>query len=634
MVRKLAVMAVLLGLLGSVSCTGTGREGAQLADRSEHAPVYTIPGEFSYLYPQLEKGPYTLHGTVTCPDGLPAKGVRVAAFRGEMWEQGYVETATAEDGSYEFRNLPDGAYLLIAVGDDATNARTISLHDIWMTGNKLRQDLKTEPVDAEVATGRVLDSQGEPVEGALVLSVADWGSYGISLALQTRTDREGGYTIHQSNTPLMDMRPPFVAFAEGHGPGVLRGALSTTEANDIVLEDGVRVSGTVRFKDSGKPAPGIAVTLRGTAADDNLPDITTKTDATGSFVFGRLCPFQYQLVVYNPEERYTALEHPTLRLFDRQNVEGLDVLISEGATVSGTVTVRETGEPLAGVRVWIPNVRPPRVIREALTDSDGKYSLRYLPAGGMTVRCEVPENVVREPEPPPWGGEPSLSPTEKGVSLGPEEQAAGVDFTFERGASVSGRVMDQAGNPVAGARLNASSGGGGHLISTSEAQTDKDGTYCLSGFRVSSQYRMTVRAEGHGRLVEPFLVTGKTLRKDFILETAATISGRVVDTNGQRVPCIQVSLKPLDETFSRALPQGAVSDEEGRFTFQQGAYPGTYYFELYTLNMGFGPYKTLRAKNDPIRIADAEDLRGIEVICPDDSDPGQTADADSGAGVQ
>jgi len=622
--------------------------GLRLVEAERGTTVMSYPGTeaavpegFEYLIPQLEPGPYRLYGRVRDESGAPAAGMKVAAFRGEAWQWGYSETTAAADGAYEFRDLPDGAYLLIAVSDRAIAQEAVAFHTVpWQKSYARQQDLSMEPLRPQPITGRVLSKKGEPVEGAQILSLAGWSSYGRGLALKIVTDKKGRYAIPQLDGPLL--RPTLVAFAKGHGPGVLQGQLSTETPNEIVLEDGVRVSGTVRFKDSGRPAPGIQVLLRGTPADNDLPDITTKTDETGAFVFDRLCPFQYQLVVHNPEEGYTALEHPMLRLYDREDVEDLDVLVSEGSTVSGTVTAKETGEPFAGVRLWLPRVRPPLVIWETVTDASGRYSLRHLPAGKVAVRCELPNGVVKEYCDPGMGESP-VSPTEQQVTLKHEEHVKDVDFSFERGVSVSGRVTDQAGDPIPGARLRASNCDCGRRrdrrLATSETVTEADGSYRLTGFAPSDQwdYRMTVRTEGFGGLdSEPFKVTREIQDKDFVLERAAMISGRVVDAAGRPVRFVGVALRSLEQGSDRPLPEGAITDEEGQFTLGQGAYPGKYYLETAIPRKGFGPFVMglKRANNPPIHIKGPTDIRGLEVVVGGEDDPKDRIGAESGAAAR
>ncbi|MCC6695193.1 MAG: carboxypeptidase regulatory-like domain-containing protein [Candidatus Hydrogenedentes bacterium] len=584
-----------------------------------------VPEGFEYMVPQLEPGPYRVRGAVYEQGGAPATGVKVAAFRGEAWQWGYRETFTGEDGVYEIADLPDGAYNLIAVAGDALDVRAMFLGPP-IEVEVLRMDLSLRSFDPGPISGTVVSKAGEPVEGAVIVSAAGWSSYGRSLALHVRTDREGRFEIPRWTSPYGKesrpiLTPTLVAFAKGHEPGVLFGGFPEAEPLTLHLEDGVHVSGTVRFKDTDKPAPDIPVLLRGTPADNDLPDIITKTDAEGRFVFEQLCPFQYQLVIEDLDEGYTALEHPTLNLLKRQDRNDLDMKISHGATISGKVTIKETGEPIPGVHLWIPRVRPPRKGREAVSGSDGTYYLRQLPAGEYPVAYTEPDGVVREARPSDIG--PLVGKT---VAVGPDEQLTGVDFSFERGVSVSGRVIDQSGNPVKGARLHAAnshrgSGEPSRRLITSEVETAEDGAYRLWGLAPSEEwtYQLVVSAEGYGRIESnPFFATAEIEGRNFTVQKCARISGRVVDAQGRPVPTVHVSLKRIEGRAPQRLPD-AISDVEGRFAMTEGAYPDTYIFQLCTLNMGFGPYRRADAANKPLAIVGSDDIVGLEIVLPDEN---------------
>ncbi len=618
----LKLLCICVGLLMLTGlCLGAVAED----EASEHliGSATRVPEEFAYIVPKIDTGPYRLYGTVLDQEGNAAAGIKVAAFRGEAWQWGYKDTITGEDGSYEITGLPEGAYHLSSVSVEALDVRPISLGDVYFHKEEgLRQDLALRPFDPDPLEGTVISKSGEPVPDALVLSIAGWGSYGMGLALQVRTDEAGRfkiprYTWRPGDESRLLLSPTLAAFAEGHEPGVLLGKLPEGEPLTLTLDQGVRVSGTVRFKNSGESAPHIPVMLRGTPADNDLPDIITRTNASGAFVFDNLCPFQYQLVIYNADEGYTALEHPRLNLLDGEDEDGLEMQISHGATISGKVTIKETGEPIPGVRLWIPNVRPPRVLRGAVTGADGTYRLDHLPSGEFSVAYAVPDGVVHEFQNLDNG--PLVA--EK-ITVGPDEQRIDVDFTFERGACVSGRVLDEAGDPVEGVRVSATNfhhvqRPSRHLV-TSETKTAADGAYRLCGIAPSEEwtYQLTLSAGGYGRIEsEPICVTGDISNQNFVAKDCATISGRVVDTDGNPVPTVAISLKPVEGNPPQRLP-GTVSDAEGHFTMTEGAYPGTYTFELTTLHFGFGPYRRVEALNAPLEITGPNDIEELELVLP------------------
>ena len=595
-------------------------------------PGPKVPQGYDYLWPKLEPGLFSMHGRVFDMDGKPAGGVKVAAFRGEAWQWGYVETRCNQDGRYAFGNLPEGAYAVMAVAPDSFSIRPASLMNVngfsfdgtpWPKDHTLELDLGLTPIAEMAVVGHVRDAQGKPVSDALVLSVEGWSAYGMGLALQVRTGDEGEFIIPKWNSPHQGetaylLRPSLIAVKEGAGPGTLL-APTASIPYDIVLENGVRVSGSVRQKETGAPATDIEVLLRGTPADNDLPDIVARTDSNGAFVFDRLCPVQYQLVIYDAAKGYTSTQHPRLNLLEKKDVTDLALEISAGASISGRVIYQETGEPIPGVRVWIPYVRHPVVLRETVSDQAGKYLLDHLPEGTYPIRHVVPDGVVQEVHSTEEG-----APPEREVTLTADQQVEGVDIGFERGVAVSGRVTDARGNPIAGARLHAFSvplGGGGQAFRTrtSEVATAADGAYQLWGVRASDEcmYRMTVLAEGYRRVQSaPFNVGAAVTGKDFTLEKGAVISGRVVTTQGQPVATVIVSLKSTLHSPSQKATS-AITDDDGYFVIKEGTEPGTYDVELVTLNMGFGPYRTVLAQNSPLDVPGIDDIRGLELTLPD-----------------
>ena len=65
------------------------------------------------------------------------------------------------------------------------------------------------------------------------------------------------------------------------------------------------------------------------------------------------------------------------------------------------------------------------------------------------------------------------------VTVSGREELAGIDFSFRRGASISGRVVDGGtGLPIPGMELHAAIPDGRHV---SWAETDVNGDYTLSG---------------------------------------------------------------------------------------------------------------------------------------------------------
>ncbi|HEY1496825.1 MAG TPA: carboxypeptidase regulatory-like domain-containing protein [Candidatus Solibacter sp.] len=113
-------------------------------------------------------------GVVVTPDGRPAKRVRVAVAPSESAEN-QTAVITGENGAFRFENLRAGKYRLTAEppagGSQSFGQRTLSkgFGTAIVTGPDLHNDnLVFRLVPMGAIRGRVVDAEGEGVEGALV----------------------------------------------------------------------------------------------------------------------------------------------------------------------------------------------------------------------------------------------------------------------------------------------------------------------------------------------------------------------------------------------------------------------------------------------------------------------------------
>jgi hypothetical protein len=141
----------------------------------------------------------------------------------------------------------------------------------------------------------------------------------------------------------------------------------------------------------------------------------------------------------------------------------LDFVLATGAVVAGRVSEAGTGRALEGAIVG--EGRQSR--RTAVTDTEGLYRLEGVGgagAYGLTARAAGHAGAKRL----------TLPPTVDGVVR--------VDFELGLSASVAGRVVDDAGAPLKGARVVASGGSQGpegRYLERSATTTDADGCFRL-----------------------------------------------------------------------------------------------------------------------------------------------------------
>ncbi|HVL68168.1 MAG TPA: carboxypeptidase-like regulatory domain-containing protein [Vicinamibacterales bacterium] len=118
------------------------------------------------------------------------------------------------------------------------------------------------------------------------------------------------------------------------------------------------------------------------------------------------------------------------------------------ARLSGRVTALDTGRPIrrAVVRLTAPELRDGRSVS---TDADGRWELRDLPAGRYALMVTKGGYVNLQ-----YG---QLRPFESGktIELGDGQALEKLDVALPRGGAITGRVLDEFGEPVANARVGA-----------------------------------------------------------------------------------------------------------------------------------------------------------------------------------
>ncbi len=230
------------------------------------------------------------------------------------------------------------------------------------------------------------------------------------------------------------------------------------------------------------------------------------------------------------------------------------VLEGEGSSVRGRV-VDERGAGIAGAN-WIlgaglsqgrflsSGIHLPAPAQErGVTDADGGFTPGSFAPGWH------PLQVVAEG----FGVHAAM------VDLAPGA-AEPLEVVLLPEARVVGRVLDSAGEPVAGARI----GGRGSPDFRLNVRSAADGTFAL-GRLAGGEQQIFARHEERGRaLIELVLVPGEETRWDAVLgerdPAQSRIHGRVVDADGEPVSGLRVAISRGAGMLSSGTgPEGAFS---------------------------------------------------------------------------
>ncbi len=289
--------------------------------------------------------------------------------------------------------------------------------------------------------------------------------------------------------------------------------------------------------------------------------------------------------------------------------------------IRGRLTTADTGTPVrrAQVRISGSDIMP----KTAVSDADGRYEFRDLPAGRFNINAAKAGFVTIN-----YGQTRPFEPG-KPIDLADAQLLDKADITMPRGSVIGGRIVDEFGEPVAdvavGAMRSAWVNGKRRLQSTGRmSQTNDLGQYRIYGLPPGEYYvSATLRGGVEMMVMETVAATmfsggggspsGSDLRSgyaptyypgtsngaeaqkiqlalgqemqgaDFSLLPVrlARISGMVVGSDGKPIEGAMLQGVPRSEAGALAFPMAGASrsDRNGQFTLN-GVAPGEYTLQV------------------------------------------------------
>jgi hypothetical protein len=281
-----------------------------------------------------------------------------------------------------------------------------------------------------------------------------------------------------------------------------------------------------------------------------------------------------------------------------ETLAGQRLVMAAGATIGGLVATLARN-PLSGVRVELfdslADARIPaeqrRPRRLVLTDGAGRFELRNIAMPSFRLRVQVD------------GYETQAHTVNTALSGGPEDMD--IEFLLGDGRSLPGRVVDDRGEPVAGARVVANAIKR-EFAGDATALSDEGGYFLLDGLGVEQIYQIRCTAHGYSDQTLPN-ITSQDSELLFELRRRLRIEGVVRDEAGSPVrefslvlmrgfpnrdPVLTGDLRPFHAT-------------DGRFVFDD-LEPGTWGFQARA--PGFAP-----TASDVVELSWDEDPPQIEI---------------------
>jgi len=408
-------------------------------------------------------------------------------------------------------------------------------------------------------TGSVVDASGAPVASANVRVVVR-GNVFWRAQRQAFSGADGKFEIAGLPRRAVDV----VAQGEHGSSAIVPADLVATAKQDIALKLDIagEIAGVV-VDSAGKPLGDAQVFAdpepTGKPADLSIwvvrGDQEAVTDQAGGFVLSGLPPGGYRV---RASRSGASIDEQQLAKFVVAHPgEKLRIVVPNQGKITGKVAFADGKVPIAFT------VRLGNSYGTPFASTDGSFSLAAVAGthglvvdGPSFLAAKSREVVVKEGQ-----------PTDVGT------------ITVEPGRSISGRVLDERHNPVAGAKIAGGkllSGGGKELyipdesIDAKDTTSDADGRFELDGFSPGPLNVVAGTATGRSPSIEiPAGTASATV--DLVIAPTTSLDG-VVTRGGSPLGDTVVIAKPIGATGSNFF---VVTGPDGTFALDALA-PGAY----------------------------------------------------------
>jgi protocatechuate 3,4-dioxygenase beta subunit len=551
------------------------------------------------------------------------RGLRDLQFAEELLHQTHVRTNA--DGRFRIEHVPSGEYDLVGVAEQHVPAKGPRL---LIADGALAPAPDFELPHGPMASGRVLDTAGAPIEGVVVRwNSVDFRNFDFDFSFAPLL----AVAIEGFEFPETDADGRFVAgafageapyriqfFKTGYENGEHRwDPAQEKDGFEVVLERGGAIEGIVMDASKKEPVPRFTIETR--------DRVESQADAPGN-----LNPFSGGVLVEHPQGKfrvdpmksnekvrltfhapgYLEKTMEELQVAEGETLRGVIVELTPGGTVQGSVIDGE-GRAVAGAQVFaVPaekstsfdrrrNRRGPPELEQmppgfrdfaaqlgllgddAVTSkSDGSFELTGLPAGSTVVLASHRSYVIGRSDP---------------LLVAPGTVAE-TEITLSTGAGLFGKTLDRFGRPVGGAIVLAVSpanfGGEGRANGGGiyQSRTDAEGRYEISRMVGGGYFVVLTRGDEAlnpmsflGTLNFDMVTVPEDERVEYdILDTssgATRVYGQVLD-GGQPVGRGNVTAMSFEsESVLGVDLKIAQIKELGRYEFA-GLAPGEYHFNI------------------------------------------------------
>jgi hypothetical protein len=460
-------------------------------------------------------------------------------------ESGTNFTATSwNNGQFSFWDVPPGEYSIVVNGYTPHPAQTVNVNPTATGLSVVVQHGATMVGTVTTATG------GNPVSGAIV-EVTDTGGTVDSAP----TGSDGTFAVSGIE--------PGPVSATARGPALLASspvtataALSAPIVENFVLAQGATITGQITV--TGGAVPPTGTTVSAVPDDQSGPPVPGTVNAGGSYSIDGLPP-----EAGPSPNTYTVIASATgVGVASQSGItvtgvnirSGIDLVLSQGAKVSGVVTDADSGNPIAGVNVVSDGIG---AFGSVLTNSLGQYTLNDLPTGPQDLTFVPADSTY-------LGTEVSVDPTSDSVPVRLDQPlipagTATVSVKTGDGIALSGQPTVLEGPAPTGASANATT--------SEDASTNTSGIETFTGLLPGSYDVQVV-----GTSVDQSFTIGSGSRSPSLnlVVPVAVVQGTVTDNSGN--PLAGVDVAAVDATRAIATTTTATDGTYSLYLSTSGTF--------------------------------------------------------------
>jgi uncharacterized GH25 family protein len=302
---------------------------------------------------------------------------------------------------------------------------------------------------------------------------------------------------------------------------------------DPDAEGPLQLDGQVLGPD-GKGAGGAEVWL------GSVPARVAKTEDDGTFSFDKLVGRTYALSATSGEliggpVRYKLTAHS----------DPIVIRLAEAAAVIVTVT-DEARQPIKDAEVKLAELSE----RTVKTTDKGTARLAPIHPGWVRVSASAA----------------GYAPGSNFTTVGSAGATGELGITLRKGYAVSGRVVDEAGKPVAKARVTASEDPWGDPSDAGGATTDDKGGFTIAALSHGSHALLATDGEHAPARSPPITVSDKPVGNvEIVMKAGGVIAGTVVDAVHRPVAFATIRVAGSGQQSWQAAARQATSDQKGAF---------------------------------------------------------------------